>query len=277
MERGRSQAVAIRSRVTGSGWLARNRSTRRARVAAGTLVTEPSVAVVSDPRQELVRHPSRRTPAARCDRCMSPTAVRVHRPSATGPDRHRTGDGRRRRRRRAGRPAGGAHRRGGRGHRGVPGRRRGAGGGARRRRTASRRASAPWPPGTSRRRCAPSCSARWSARTPPAAARRSSARSSRALMLLRLSTLATGRTGIRPATAQLMADLLTPRHHPGRPRVRLARLLRRPRAAVALRAGADRRGPGPSTPTARPTDAADALAEAGLRAGRARPPRRAWR
>ena len=31
----------------------------------------------------------------------------------------------------------------------------------------------------------------------------------RALMLLRLSTLATGRTGIRPATARLMADLLT--------------------------------------------------------------------
>ncbi len=31
----------------------------------------------------------------------------------------------------------------------------------------------------------------------------------RALMLLRLSTLATGRTGVRPATAQLLADLLT--------------------------------------------------------------------
>src|SRR6478735_8242355 len=31
----------------------------------------------------------------------------------------------------------------------------------------------------------------------------------RALMLLRLSTLATGHTGVRPATAQLIADLLT--------------------------------------------------------------------
>ncbi|MBC2959751.1 histidine ammonia-lyase [Nocardioides deserti] len=31
----------------------------------------------------------------------------------------------------------------------------------------------------------------------------------RALMLLRLSTLATGRTGVRPATAQLLADLIT--------------------------------------------------------------------
>ena len=35
-----------------------------------------------------------------------------------------------------------------------------------------------------------------------------------------------------------------PRHHPGRPRVRLAGLLGRPRAAVALRAGADGGGRG---------------------------------
>ena len=53
----------------------------------------------------------------------------------------------------------------------------------------------------------------------------------RALMLLRLSTLATGHTGVRRETAQLMADLLTARHHAGGARVRLARLLRRPRAA----------------------------------------------
>ncbi|GAA4121184.1 histidine ammonia-lyase [Nocardioides fonticola] len=36
----------------------------------------------------------------------------------------------------------------------------------------------------------------------------------RALMLLRLSTLATGHTGVRPATAQLLADLLTHRITP---------------------------------------------------------------
>ena len=53
----------------------------------------------------------------------------------------------------------------------------------------------------------------------------------RALMLLRLSTLATGRTGVREETAQTYAALLNAGHHPGRARVRLARLLRRPRAA----------------------------------------------
>ena len=36
MERGRSHARMMRSSGTGSGWLARNRSTRSARVAAGT-------------------------------------------------------------------------------------------------------------------------------------------------------------------------------------------------------------------------------------------------
>ena len=36
----------------------------------------------------------------------------------------------------------------------------------------------------------------------------------RAMMLLRLSTLATGRTGVRPATARLLADLLTHRITP---------------------------------------------------------------
>ena len=61
-------------------------------------------------------------------------------------------------------------------------------------------------------------------------------------MLLRLSTLATGRTGVRRETAELLAGLLNARHHAGRARVRLARLLRRPRPARALRARADGRG-----------------------------------
>jgi histidine ammonia-lyase len=51
----------------------------------------------------------------------------------------------------------------------------------------------------------------------------------RALMVLRLATLATGRTGVRPETA-------------GGARVRLARLLRRPRPARPLRARCDGRG-----------------------------------
>ncbi len=63
-------------------------------------------------------------------------------------------------------------------------------------------------------------------------------------MLLRLSTLATGHTGIRPETAQLLAGAAHARDHAGGARVRLARLLRRPRAAVALRARADGRGRG---------------------------------
>ena len=50
-------------------------------------------------------------------------------------------------------------------------------------------------------------------------------------MLLRLKTLATGHTGVRPVVAETMAALLERRHHPGRARVRLARLLRRPGAA----------------------------------------------
>ena len=64
----------------------------------------------------------------------------------------------------------------------------------------------------------------------------------RALMLLRLSTLATGHTGIRRETAELMAGLLSAGITPDRARVRVAGLLRRPRPAVALRAGADGRG-----------------------------------
>ena len=66
----------------------------------------------------------------------------------------------------------------------------------------------------------------------------------RALMLLRLSTLATGRTGHPPRDRAAAGRPASARHHPGGPRVRLARLLRRPRAAVALRAGPDGRGTG---------------------------------
>ena len=66
----------------------------------------------------------------------------------------------------------------------------------------------------------------------------------RALMLLRLSTLATGRTGVRPVVATSYARDALRRDHAGRARVRLARLLRRPRAARALRAGADGGGAG---------------------------------
>ena len=66
----------------------------------------------------------------------------------------------------------------------------------------------------------------------------------RALMLLRLSTLATGRTGVRLETATRLRRDAQRRHHAGRARVRLARLLGRPRAARALRAGADGGGAG---------------------------------
>ncbi|GAB2742887.1 hypothetical protein GCM10027273_22040 [Nocardioides pakistanensis] len=44
MERGRSTAVAIAARVTGSAWVARKRSTRSALVAAGTCPTVQTVA-----------------------------------------------------------------------------------------------------------------------------------------------------------------------------------------------------------------------------------------
>ena len=60
------------------------------------------------------------------------------------------------------------------------------------------------------------------------------------------------------------AGMLNARHHAGGPRVRLARLLRRPRAAVALRARADGRGRGARRRTATTMPAADALAAAGL-------------
>ena len=61
----------------------------------------------------------------------------------------------------------------------------------------------------------------------------------RALMLLRLSTLATGRTGVRPIVAETYAALLNAGITPVVHGVRQPRLLRRPRAAGALRAGAD--------------------------------------
>ena len=66
----------------------------------------------------------------------------------------------------------------------------------------------------------------------------------RALMLLRLSTLMTGRTGAQPHHGRDLRRAAQRRHHPGRARVRLARLLRRPRAARPLRARGDGRRPG---------------------------------
>lgn len=86
----------------------------------------------------------------------------------------------------------------------------------------------------------------------------------RALMLLRLSTLATGRTGIRPATAQLMADLLshgiTPVVHEYGSLGCSGDLAPLSHCALALIGeGPVRRADGS------PTDAATALAEVGLR------------
>ena len=86
----------------------------------------------------------------------------------------------------------------------------------------------------------------------------------RALMLLRLSTLATGRTGIRPATAQLMTDLLsygiTPVVHEYGSLGCSGDLAPLSHCALALMGeGPVRRADGS------PTDAATALAEAGLR------------
>ncbi len=86
----------------------------------------------------------------------------------------------------------------------------------------------------------------------------------RALMLLRLSTLATGRTGIRPATAQLMADLLshgiTPVVHEYGSLGCSGDLAPLSHCALSLIGeGPVRRADGT------PTDAATALAEVGLR------------
>jgi histidine ammonia-lyase len=85
----------------------------------------------------------------------------------------------------------------------------------------------------------------------------------RALMLLRLSTLATGHTGVRPETAQLMADLLshgiTPVVHEYGSLGCSGDLAPLSHCALALMGeGPVRRADGS------PTDAATALAEAGL-------------
>ena len=66
----------------------------------------------------------------------------------------------------------------------------------------------------------------------------------RGIMFLRAKTLASGRTGVRPVVLQTMVDVLNAGITPGGPRVRFAWLLRRPRAAVPLRPGADGRGGG---------------------------------
>ncbi len=66
----------------------------------------------------------------------------------------------------------------------------------------------------------------------------------RALMLLRLKTLASGRTGVRPVVGADDGRPAQRRHHPRRPRVRIARLQRRPGPARALRARPDGRGRG---------------------------------
>ena len=95
-----------------------------------------------------------------------------------------------------------------------------------------------------RRSAAPSCSAASSARTPPGTGPEVEREVVRALMLLRLSTLATGRTGVRPGDRARLRRDARRRHHAGRARVRLAGLLRRPRAARARRARADGRGRG---------------------------------
>ena len=145
-----------------------------------------------------------------------------------------------------------------------PRRHRGAGRRRASRTTASPPASARWPPGTSpptlRAQLQRSLVRSHAAGSGPEVEREVV----RALMLLRLSTLATGRTGVREQTAHDLRRAAQRRHHPGRPRVRLARLLRRPRAARALRARADGRGRRCATPTARCAPRRDALAAAGI-------------
>ena len=66
----------------------------------------------------------------------------------------------------------------------------------------------------------------------------------RALMLLRLSTMCTGHTGVRLDDRRGVRGHAQRRPHAGRPRARQPRLLRRPRAARALRARGDGRGRG---------------------------------
>ncbi len=92
----------------------------------------------------------------------------------------------------------------------------------------------------------------------------------RAMMLLRVRSLALGRSGVRPLIAQALVDLLNARHHPVGARARLARRLRGPGAAGALRAGPARRGLGarPGRRTARRRPGAGRGRAAPDRAGR---------
>ena len=69
------------------------------------------------------------------------------------------------------------------------------------------------------------------------------------MMVLRARTLAMGRSGPRPVVAETILALLNAGHHAGRARARLARRVRRPRAAGPLRARAARRGRGATTRT----------------------------
>ena len=64
------------------------------------------------------------------------------------------------------------------------------------------------------------------------------------MMLLRARTLAMGCSGARPGRGRGDRRAAERRAHPGGPRARVARSQRRPCAARALRAGADRRGVG---------------------------------
>ena len=144
--------------------------------------------------------------------------------------------------------AGGARSVAGAGGAGRDGAQRGGGGSLgprpRSRPTASRPGSARWRSCGSRPRRAPSCSARWSARTPPAWDRPIEREVVRAMMFLRARSLAMGCSGARPVVAERILALLDAGLTPCRPRVRIARRQRRPRAARPLRARVDRRGVG---------------------------------
>ena len=90
-----------------------------------------------------------------------------------------------------------------------------------------------------RRRCSATCCAA----TPPASASRCRSRAVRAMMALRANVLAKGYSGIRRATLERLLDALNRRVHPRRAEPRIGRRQRRPRAARAPRARADRRRP----------------------------------
>ena len=113
---------------------------------------------------------------------------------------------------------------------------------------------------------APRCSCRRasSARTPPAPAPRSSARSCARCSCCACRRSPPAHTGVRPVVVETYAGDAQRRHHPDRARVRLARLLGRPRPALARRARRDGRGTTCATPPATSVDAADALAAASI-------------